>query len=281
MTSREPAGAGLRGNPEPRTTPDPAAGSPWTSRAYRLRWGAGLATAAALVALAPAPWGAGASSRPSPAGATNPAGAVDPVGPGQVSDPSYGPPPASGTGRDPLTPTELDRARSLGGNGGPLAGAEDVAGGVGGEQLSVELVARRPDGHRRAALFTYDYRADRLVKQVVDLTAGRLEGSYAAAEMQPPAVPREVRVALDLLLADPLGDRLRTRYRELAGRPLTEPAQLVATAQTYLAPAAGGPAANCGRHRCVQLITQLPDGPFVDVTDLVVDLSGRTVVRLS
>ncbi|GAB3944519.1 hypothetical protein GCM10027614_34850 [Micromonospora vulcania] len=281
MTSREPAGAGLRGNPGPRTTV-PAAPNPWTSRAYRLRWGAGLATAAALVAFAVAPWGAGASPQPSNVGATGPSGTVDPVGPGQVSDPSYGPPPASGTGRDPLTPAELDLARSLDDSGGgPLAGAEDVTGAVGGEQLSVELVARRPDGHRRAALYTYDYRTDRLVKQVVDLTAGRLEGSYVAAEMQPPTVPREVRVALDLLLADPLGERLRTRYRELAGRPLTAPDQLAVTAQTYLSPAGKGAAASCGRHRCVQLITQLPDGPFVDVTDLVVDLSGRTVVRLS
>jgi hypothetical protein len=30
----------------------------------------------------------------------------------------------------------------------------------------------------------------------------------------------------------------------------------------------------------VQFITQVPDGPFIDITDIVVDLSGRTVARL-
>jgi hypothetical protein len=234
-----------------------------SSPGARLRWGLGIAVTTALVAFGVASIDAGAApSTPAP---DTPGGATAP----------------RGTGRDPVTPTELDRARTLVA-GAPLPGAStDVTGGPGLEYLSFELVDSKRDDVRRAALYFYNYTGDTLVKRVVNLTAGVVEATHSATGMQPPATAREVSVAFDVLLADPLGAEFRSRYQRVTGGPFTTVDRVRVTAQTFVSQSTDRTVANCGKHRCVQLITQARGGPYIDITDLVVDLSGRTVARLS
>ena len=153
-----------------------------------------------------------------------------------------------------------------------------VTGAAGPEYLSAEIAT--DGGGRRAEVYYYDYRADRLVKQVVDLSTGRVTGSYSATGMQPPAARREIDAALNLLLAGPFGADLRQGFAAATGRAYLGPDDIVASAYIHEARPADTLARECGAHRCLQLVVQAVDGPFVDLDDLIIDLSGRAVVRL-
>ncbi|MDQ7904403.1 hypothetical protein RB614_07685 [Phytohabitans sp. ZYX-F-186] len=256
---------------------------PWKSRAQRLRWGLGVASCTAVVALAVAWIGGATASTPNrapDADAAAPASAeAEPVR-APAADPTPGPAPAAGTGRDPLTPSELDRARAAA-LAAPLAGATDVNGAAGPEYLSFELVeTKEANAPRRAAVYLYDYTADKLVKRVVNLKTGAVEGTFAAAKRQPPPSDREVAKALALFLADGQSADFKSRYQKATGKAFTSADQVEITGTTYVARPADTGADQCGEHRCVQFITQVPNGPFIDITDIVVDLSGRTVARL-
>lgn len=257
---------------------------PWKSRAQRLRWGLGVASCTAVVALAVAWIGGATASTPNraPDGeAAAPASAeAEPAQAPAAADPTTGPAPAAGSGRDPLTPSELDRARAAA-LAAPLAGATDVNGAPGPEYLSFELVeSKEANAPRRAAVYLYDYTAEKLVKRVVNLKTGAVEGTFAAAGRQPPPAGREVAKALEIFLADGLSADFKARYQKATGKAFTSPDQVEITGTTYVARPADTGADKCGEHRCVQFITQVPNGPFIDITDIVVDLSGRTVARL-
>ncbi|MET8153241.1 hypothetical protein ACIBSW_34180 [Actinoplanes sp. NPDC049668] len=234
-----------------------------------------VAAATALAAFGVVEWQANAAP-PGP-GAPPAAATAEPA---RVTDPSTPPEPAAGTGGDPLTTAELARARAVALTPRLAAGARDVTGAAGPEYLSAETAA---DGAtRQAEVYYYDYRADRLVKQVVDLAGGKVTGSYAAAGMQPPASRREVDAALGLLLAGPFAADLRERYAAATGRAYAGAGDVVVTAHVYRArPADTTGARQCGAHRCLQLVVQAADGPFIDLDHLIFDLSGRSVARLS
>ncbi|MFC0526075.1 hypothetical protein [Phytohabitans kaempferiae] len=258
---------------------------PWKSRAQRLRWGLGVASFTAVAALAVA-WIGGATAsttQRAPGGEATGAAPVD-VEPAQApdADPTTGPAPAAGTGRDPLTPSELERARAAALDASLRAGTTDVTGAAGPEYLSFELVDAKSaaaDAPRRAAVYFYDYTANKLVKRVVNLRTGAVEGTFSAAGRQPPPSDREVAKALELFLADGLSADFKARYQKATGKAFA-PGQVEVTGTTYVARPADTGADQCGAHRCVQFITQVPNGPFIDITDIVVDLSGRTVARL-
>jgi hypothetical protein len=195
-----------------------------------------------------------------------------------VSDPDPGPAPSAGIGQDALTGNELARARVLAETATLKAGAEDVTGAAGVEYLSAGIAE---DGaNRTAELYYYDYRGNRLIKQAVDLSSGRLVGSYAATGMQLPPSEREVRTALELLLANPLAAELRNAYVKATGQAFTGQ-ELTPTAHIYHALPADTGAAQCGKNRCLRLIVQTQDGHILDLDKIIVDLSGRTVARLT
>lgn len=238
----------------------------------RWGWGLGIATVTAVTAFGLASWQANAApGTPSP---SSPALMLP-----RVSNPSAGPELAAGTGSDPLTSTEVDKARAAAVTPQLAADARNVAGEAGPEYLSADLDA--DDTGRQAELYYYDYRTNKLVKQVVDVRTGKLVKSFSAAGMQPPASVRESSVALDLLLADPLGADFRTAYAKATGHQLAGKDGLVATAHIYTAKPADKGASQCGKSRCVQLIVQTGDGHFINVDDLIIDLSGRRVARLT
>jgi hypothetical protein len=258
--------------------------SPWRSRAQRLRWGFGIAVTTAVVATAAVSLAAAATApTPAPTPATGAAAGETRVetesGPVTVDDPTPGPAPAAGTGRDPITPNERAAARAVAAGG--LAAGTDVTGAAGSEYLSSELVDDRSDGARRAAFYFYNYTDNTLVKQVVNLKTGKLDGSFAAPGIQPPASERESTEAFRLFLASELSADFKARFRQATGSDLTDLKQVLLSTPSYVAAPADEGAPQCGRHRCLQLVPQVPNGGvFIDITDIVVDLSGRVVARL-
>lgn len=233
-------------------------------------WGLGIATVTAVTAFGLASWQANAAPNPPPAGAAET--------PARVSDPNPGPEPVSGSGSDPLTTSELEKARTVAVTSQLASSARNVAGEAGPEYLSAEVDLDRPG--RQAELYFYDYRTNKLFKQVVDLKTGTLTKSFSAAKMQLPASDREAAVALDLLLADPLAADFKAAYQKATGQPLAGKEGLVPTAHIYKAKPADTGASQCGTSRCVQLIVQTADGHFINVKDLIIDLSGRKIARL-
>ena len=234
-------------------------------------WGLGIATASVVIAIGAISWQANASpGTPSPSS--------QPLMLPRVSDPSVGPEPAAGIGEDGLTSSEVDKARAAAVTPQLASSARDVAGKAGPEYLMADL---DEDTGRQAALYFYDYRTDKLIKQVVDLRTGKLAKSFSATGMQPPASRKEASVAFDLLVADPLGADFKTAYRKAVGKEFAAKDGLTVTAHIYTARPADKGARQCGAKRCVQLIVQTADGHFISVNDLIIDLSGRTVARLT
>jgi hypothetical protein len=237
-----------------------------------LSWWLGVSTATALAAFGVAAWRASASP-PSP-GTTSGVAAE----PARVSDPSPPPEQVAGTGGEPLTTDEVRRARAAALTPTLAAEAEDVTGAAGPEYLSAEV---GEGAGRHAEVYYYDYRTERLVKQVVDLATGRVTGSYSATRMQPPAAHREVGAALDLLLAGPFAADLRDGYAAATGRAFAGRDDIVVTAHVYESRPAEPLVRQCGAHRCLQLVVRAVDGPFIDLNHLIIDLSGRSIARLT
>jgi hypothetical protein len=255
---------------------------PWRSRAQRLRWGLIAAASTAVVALGLSGVVGATASAPSPDGDGDRASPASTASLGVADPESTAPPASGGTGRDPLTPGELAKARTAAASG--LTGT-DVKGAPGPEYLSFELAAPRPgedgpDAPRRASIYFYDYTSEKLIKRVVNLRTGAVEGTFAKAKLQPPPSDKETAEAMAVFLADGLSADFRTRFGRAAGRAFTSASQVRVTATTYTARPADTGADQCGASRCVQLFIRVPNGPFIDITDIVIDLSGRTVARL-
>ena len=238
-------------------------------RLKRWSWGLGIATATALTAFGVASWHANAAPGPHTTAAADEA---------KVSDPQPGPERAAGVGSDALTTDEVAEARAIALTPELAGAAEDVSGKAGPQYLSAEIAD--VEGKRTADVYFYDYATDKLVKQVVDLSAGKLAKSFSAASMQLPATQPEVNAALDLLLADPAAADLKDAYKKATGKDFTGD-DLHVTAHVYKARAADTGTRQCGKHRCLQLIVETPDELFIDIHEIIVDLSGRTVARLS
>lgn len=209
-------------------------------------------------------------------------GGAAPAETAEITEPAAVPVPPAGTGRDALTPAENSAALALAIDPDIRTRTTDVSGAAGPEIMTVQLPAdAQPDGPRRADVMLYDYRTDRLLKRVVDLTARQVVKTFTATGMQPPATARETTAAATLLWTDELGTLLRDRYQARTGNPLTSLEQLSLESQTFVAdPGSNSAAGACGTHRCVILLPQPPGEQFIDLTDVVVDLSARTVLRL-
>ncbi|MFD4140042.1 Tat pathway signal sequence domain protein [Streptomyces sp. NPDC058572] len=191
-----------------------------------------------------------------------------------------------GVGRDPLTDEELNRAEALALTPAARAAGEDVTGDRGPHHLTTNLAEPLPSeadsGPRRAEVSFYDYRTDELITRTVNLDTGTVERTGTQRGVQPSPHREELREALALILADPLGDDLKGDYKHATGRPLTTPDQLWFNGdvyRTYREEHVPDELAACGEHRCVRMVTKVKDGAWIDTRDLIVDLSARTVAR--
>ncbi|GAA3774653.1 hypothetical protein GCM10023083_09540 [Streptomyces phyllanthi] len=215
------------------------------------------------------------------------------VGPSPTADPESAPsspyavPPAAadgrGTGADPLTAYEIDRARqaALAGDRPLRMTSEDVRGRDGTPQfLTADLGEGVDEGARSADVFFYDYRDERVVKKTVDLGTGEVVRTASATGVQPAPSAQESREALRLLLASPLGDGLEQDFEAATGQPVGDGDRLAVQGLVYERRGATGPADCDGTHRCVRLFTRVEGGPWIDTRRFVVDLSARTAHRL-
>jgi hypothetical protein len=260
--------------------------------------GAALAVTATAVMVGITLPGAAGAGEPDSEGARNAARRAVQApgeGPGQAQGavaPGVVEPPAAegerGTGSDPLTGDETERAVRIALSRQLLSSAQDVGGDRGPQRLSVELSppdTAGPDARqapRRADVTFYDYKDDTLVTKTVDLATGAVERTGTQRGVQPPLSRAEQTEAARLLIADPLGAGLKADYRDATGRELTSPDQLKLFAMVYrAAPGARPDVLNrCGEHRCARLFPKAVNGPWIDARHLVIDLSTREVAAL-
>ncbi|GAA4758445.1 hypothetical protein GCM10023350_50260 [Nocardioides endophyticus] len=190
--------------------------------------------------------------------------------------------PKLGAPNEPLSSAERGYAYHLARQAMP-ADARDILGEPGGELLTADLPAlaeRTPA--RLVTVAVYDYATDRLHQLLVDLTHHTIVRDESTQGLQLPPTQAETATALALALEAKPAPAFVAEYRKLSNTPLLVPDQVSAIAGAWR-PAAARPTSPqtqvCGRHRCVQLMVALPTGQYLDTTDIVVDLSTRTVLR--
>ncbi|MEV6247272.1 Tat pathway signal sequence domain protein [Streptomyces sp. NPDC051742] len=248
---------------------------------------AGSAGTAGTAGAAGATGAAGTSAGGASAGAT---------GQGEAGAAATGaaPPPATvvpaaaegerGVGSDPLTDDELARAGTLALTPPAATAQQDVEGGRGPQHLGTDLADPvEGDPTRRAEVRLYDYARDELIVRTVNLDTGKVEKSGSQRGVQPSAHPEELREALELILASPLGKGVKEDYQDATGKKLTSTAQLWFNGdvyRTYREKNVPAQLARCGEHRCVRLVTKVLNGAWIDTRNLIVDLSARTVTRV-
>ncbi|MEU6812076.1 Tat pathway signal sequence domain protein [Streptomyces sp. NPDC046831] len=244
-----------------------------------------VAATAAMVAVT-LPGTAGAGETGKAGGGQAAAGTPGTPAPGVVAPaPAEG---AKGTGRDPLTDDEIERAGALAVDRRLTAAGENVTGGRGPQRLGTELSPPAaaelddPRAPRRADVIFYDYRDDAVVTATVDLGTGKVEHTGRQHGVQPPLSRAESVEAARILIADPLGAGLRADYRDATGDTLTSPDQLLLDSMIYRAAPGAQPALldRCGEHRCVRLFPKIRNGAWIDARAFVIDLSARKVGRL-
>ncbi len=187
-------------------------------------------------------------------------------------------------GTDPLSAEELELAEGLAEGSSPTEsdglGSDDVVLLVERHQ---EAKAAEEAGLRRADVYVYSYDDDVLIHTLVDLADGEVVRTEELTDEQLPMVDEERERLDEIVAADAEYQQLlATEYRQAAGGDLTDPAtQLIVQPIIFRADsnpeAAGSAAAQCGEHRCVQLLLQTADHVVVDLLPIV-DLSAGEVV---
>jgi hypothetical protein len=225
---------------------------------------------------------AGAAARPGALGAaTEPDDAVaaestHPDAPEKAATPVARP--AAKAPYDQLSGDEVAYARYLVGRHATYDAAVDVAGGAGAQYLSADLAdtSAYGDSVRRLSLLYYDYGAEELVQYVVDMAQGAVAEVVTAQGVQPAPTELETDVAFDLLLQE-AGAEIRAEYLDVTGERLTESAPVDVTAHSWTGGRGTNAAQQCAADRCVQVLVQTPDGPYLTTTPYVVNLSAQTV----
>lgn len=189
--------------------------------------------------------------------------------------------PAAKGAYDQLSADEVAFARNLVGTHASYAGTESVTSEAGAQYLSADLVdpTTSDDAHRRLSLLYYDYAAEELLHYVVDLSDPGVESVTAASGVQPAPTELETETAFELLLAsDVAGEAITQEFTETTGETTLTTDTVDVTAHSVTGAAAGADA--CAVDRCVEVLVQTTDGPFLTTTPYVVNLSTRTVTHV-
>ncbi|WP_223777511.1 Tat pathway signal sequence domain protein [Streptomyces sp. 135] len=195
---------------------------------------------------------------------------------------------AKGVGSDPLTDDEIERAEKASVSGQLRSSARDVEGDRGPQLLSTNLSEPDPSdtgasAPRRAEVVYYDYKKDAVVTKTVNLETGKVDDTTTARNVQPPPSQEELVEGARLLIADPLGKGLKQDFKHATGKKLTGPDQLQLSGMVFrkeTVERVPSRLTECGEHRCLQVVTKVKNGPWIDTRSLVVDLSTRKVGRL-
>ncbi|MEV0258904.1 Tat pathway signal sequence domain protein [Streptomyces sp. NPDC050732] len=194
---------------------------------------------------------------------------------------------AKGIGSDPLTDEEMERAEKASVSGQLRSSARDVEGDRGPQLLSTNLSEPDPadtgTAPRRAEVVYYDYKKDAVITKTVNVETGKVEDTVTTQNVQPPPSQEELAEGARLLIADPLGKGLKKDFKHATGKALTGPQQLQLSGMVFrkeTVKRVPSDLTECGKHRCLQVVTKVKNGPWIDTRALVVDLSTRTVGRL-
>lgn len=193
-----------------------------------------------------------------------------------------------GIGSDPLTDAEMERAEKASVSGALRSSARDVEGDRGPQLLSTNLSEPEPTdagaaAPRRAEVVYYDYKKDAVVTKTVNVETGKVENTTTTQNVQPPPSQEELAEGAQLLIGDPLGKGLKQDFKHATGKALTGPGQLQLSGMVFrkeTVERVPSDLAECGKHRCLQVVTKVKNGPWIDTRSLVVDLSTRSVGRL-
>ncbi|MFH8991219.1 Tat pathway signal sequence domain protein [Streptomyces sp. NPDC017940] len=195
-----------------------------------------------------------------------------------------------GIGSDPLTDAETERAQKAALNSNGLrSSARDVEGDRGPQRLSTNLAESEPGesgagAPRRAQVVYYDYKKDTVVTKTVNLATGKVETTQQAQNVQPPPSADELTEAASLLIADEHGKGLKQDFKKATGKALAGPGDLELSGFVFRKEtirSVPSDLAECGKHRCLQVVAKVKSGPWIDTRSFVVDLSARSVGRLA
>lgn len=191
-------------------------------------------------------------------------------------------PDSLGSPRDPLSLQEWGYAKHLAESDASIpANATDSAGQPGVEFLNANVPNTDVDDQRRlAAVTVYDYTAGKQHDLMVDLGAGQVIKATSAKNVQSPTTLTEADEAMDLLLASPQSEVIKDQFKTRTGQSLTDPTQVTYTGGSFVADDSVVGAEDCGRHRCIQMQIQSPDGIYLTTTGFVVDLTARDVITI-
>jgi hypothetical protein len=184
---------------------------------------------------------------------------------------------------DQLSADEVAYARNLVAQHPSYAGTAALTDEAGAQYLTADLAdpSAYADQHRRLSLMYYDYASDQLLHYVVDLSGAGVESVSAAQGVQPAPTDFETETAYDLLLAsDVAGDAIAQEFVETTGEAEITDEQVDVTAHSYSGGAAGAGVDACAIDRCVEVLVQTTDGPFLTTTPYVVNLSAQTVTQV-
>ena len=194
------------------------------------------------------------------------------------------------TGTDPLSQTEILQAQQTANQDAGLSAQLNAA-----QRTEVLLVERhqetksvRKQGNwpRRADMYVYNYDTNTLTYSIINLDTGAVDVVETAQNVQLPPNQAETERAIQLALADPqVNAILQTQYQATSGTPLTNPQnQLDIHVLTFKAQSGPdqpqGAVANCGLHRCAQLLITTQNGYFINLLP-VVDLSNNQVINVT
>lgn len=203
-------------------------------------------------------------------------------------------------GTTPAAPTEITRSKRIADNAAPIRQARSNARNLRRaaralSQLSPvqtlyvqRHIEDKNDSRqsRKADVFYYDYSKNQSIQVTTDLDTNTVLETRVSKGVgnQPFFSSTEIKAATQLVLDHPvLGSRLRTLYQEISGQPLNNISQLTVQGGIFF-PASmeqaplGAVTAGCAEDRCMQLFVSVDDKGFIDVSNLVVDLSRGEVL---
>ena len=191
-------------------------------------------------------------------------------------------------GSDPLHASERNQALHAAQEvlTAPAEGSSN--GGIKRRELETLLIERRREAKgantdtRRADVHLYDYETDTLHSLVVDLKTREVVQTSTTQETQLPLTEIEKRRALQIARSEPATlKRLKAEYKDVTATPFNASAKIETATFIFRSdsmPDMGGPeAAQCGLHRCAQVLFFTGDHVVMESSP-VVDLSLEQVI---
>jgi hypothetical protein len=174
---------------------------------------------------------------------------------------------------------EFGYARALA-NAEEAASATRADGTAGYEFLTLDIPEGVSAGERILEIQSYDYSSSELVSQMVDLIAASVTETRASGARPAPS-DREGLLAMSLLIDSDAAAVIREKFAELTGEALTSPAQLDYVPASNVPAIAMRSVPDCATDRCITFQGRSLDGVWLYLSQIVVNLTDKTVHTLT